>query len=296
MYGAGGSESRYGKALAGAARQLRDLARKVGRVLDPAEPGSAQMKWSFDFSAKGARRSFESSLARLDIDRVDIVYIHDPDDHHAAGRRAYRPGLARAKRQGLVKAIGAGMNQRRWSRFRPAHHFDGFLLAGRYTLLDQSALGEFLPYCVEHGISVVAGGPYNSGILAVGPREGATFNYRAASPEMMDKARRIAAVCERHRVPLRAAALQFILAHPAIASVIPGARSVAEVAENVALVEHPIPAALWADLKRDGLIADAAPTPRPSELRPRPEVDMGAVAMGCPRPISRRSGRCPMTW
>src|SRR5262245_26577161 len=127
---------------------------------------------------------------------------------------------------------------------------DCLLLAGRYTLLDQTALAEFLPYCVEHGLGVVAGGPYNSGILAVGPREGATFNYRAAAPEMMDKAARIAAVCERHGVPLKAAALQFILAHPAIASVIPGARSVAEGEENVRLVELPIPGELWAELKK----------------------------------------------
>ncbi len=139
--------------------------------------------------------------------------------------------------------------------------FDCFLLAGRYTLLDQTALPEFLPYCVERNISVVAGGPYNSGILAVGPREGATFNYRAASPEMMDKARGIHAVCERHQVPLRAAALQFILAHPALASVIPGARSVSEVEENVQLIETPIPAAFWAELKQEKLIAEAAPTP-----------------------------------
>jgi D-threo-aldose 1-dehydrogenase len=138
---------------------------------------------------------------------------------------------------------------------------DCFLLAGRYTLLDQTALPEFLPYCVETGISVVAGGPYNSGILAVGPRAGATFNYRAAPPEMLDRAARIAAVCERHGVPLKAAALQFILAHPAIASVIPGARSVAEVEENVRMVEWPIPGALWTDLKDAGLIAPDAPTP-----------------------------------
>ena len=120
---------------------------------------------------------------------------------------------------------------------------------------------EFLPYCVEHHIGVVAGGPYNSGILAVGPRAGATFNYRAASAEMMDKAARISAICERHRVPLKAAALQFVLAHPAIVSVIPGARSLAAVEENVRMVEFPIPAELWAELKQRGLIADAAPTP-----------------------------------
>jgi D-threo-aldose 1-dehydrogenase len=138
---------------------------------------------------------------------------------------------------------------------------DCFLLAGRYTLLDQTGLAEFLPYCVENQISVVAGGPYNSGILAVGPRAGATFNYRAVAPEMMDKARRIQTVCERHQTPLKAAALQFILAHPAIVSVIPGARSVAELEENVRLVEVPIPTDLWGELRHEGLIAAAAPTP-----------------------------------
>ena len=125
----------------------------------------------------------------------------------------------------------------------------------------ETALPEFLPYCVEQHVSVIAGGPYNSGILAVGPRQGATFNYRAASVEMLDKAQRINAVCARYQVPLKAAALQFILAHPAIASVIPGARSVAEVEDNVRMVEWPIPADLWAALKQAGLMAEAAPTP-----------------------------------
>jgi len=220
------------------------------------------MAWSFDFSRRGALRAFESSLERLGLARVDMLFIHDPDDHFERAVAETVPVLLELRTQGRVRAIGAGMNQ--WQMelaFAKLGHFDCFLLAGRYTLLDQSALSEFMPYCAEHGISVVAGGPYNSGILAVGPREGATFNYRAATPEMMDKARRIAAACERHRVPLRAAALQFILAHSAVASVIPGARSVAEVEENVALVEHPIPAALWADLKQDKLIAEAAPTP-----------------------------------
>jgi D-threo-aldose 1-dehydrogenase len=262
MYGVGHSERRYGQALRGIPRDRYVLSTKVGRVLDP-EPGSARLAWSFDFSRAGALRSFESSLERLGLDRVDILFIHDPDDHYAQAVAEAVPVLLELRAKGRVRAIGAGMNQ--WQMelaFAKLGHFDCFLLAGRYTLLDQTALPEFLPYCVEHGISVVAGGPYNSGILAVGPREGATFNYRAAAPEMMDKARRIQAVCERHHVPLRAAALQFILAHPAIASVIPGARSVAEVEENVALVEHPIPDALWAELKQDGLIAEAAPTPR----------------------------------
>jgi D-threo-aldose 1-dehydrogenase len=269
MYGVGQSEARYGLALRGVPRERYVLSTKVGRVLDPAEPGSDRLAWSFDFSRRGVLRSFESSLERLGLERVDILLIHDPDNHYEQAMAEAAPVLVELQKKGRVKAIGAGMNQ--WEmelQFARAGYFNCFLLAGRYTLLDQTALPEFLPYCVEHRIRVVAGGPYNSGILAVGPRDGATFNYRAASPEMMDKAGRIAAVCERHGVPLRAAALQFILAHPAIASVIPGARSVAEVEENVALVEFPIPGELWADLKQDGLIAAAAPTPA------------GAVKMG----------------
>jgi len=262
MYGVGQSEMRYGLALRDIPRETYVLSTKVGRVLDPAEAGSDRLAWSFDFSRRGVLRSFESSLERLGVERVDILLIHDPDNHFGQATAEAAPALVELRTQGRVKGIGAGMNQ--WEmelEFAKTGSFDCFLLAGRYTLLDQTALPEFLPYCLAHRVSVIAGGPYNSGILAVGPREGATFNYRAASAEMMEKARRIAAVCERHHVPLRAAALQFILAHPAIASVIPGARSVAEVEENIALVEHPIPGALWADLKEDSLIAAAAPTP-----------------------------------
>ena len=191
-----------------------------------------------------------------------MLLIHDPDDHYEPARTQALPVLLELREQGLVTAIGAGMNQ--WQmelQFARSGHCDCFLLAGRYTLLDQTALPEFLPYCVEHHISIIAGGPYNSGILAVGPRQGATFNYRAASAEMMDRAQRINTVCERYEVPLKAAALQFILAHPAIASVIPGARSVAEVEDNIRMVEFPIPADLWAELKQQRLIAAAAPTP-----------------------------------
>jgi D-threo-aldose 1-dehydrogenase len=201
-------------------------------------------------------------LERLGLERIDILYIHDPDDHYQQALTQALPVLLDLRSQGLVTAIGAGMNQ--WEmelQFARTGHCDCFLLAGRYTLLDQTALPEFLPYCVEHRISVVAGGPYNSGILAVGPRQGATFNYRAASADMMDKARRINAICERYAVPLKAAALQFILAHPAIASVIPGARAVAEVEDNIRMVEFPIPADLWAELKQQKLLAEAAPTP-----------------------------------
>jgi D-threo-aldose 1-dehydrogenase len=262
MYGVGQSEMRYGQALRGVPRDRYVLSTKVGRVLDPVEPGSSQLAWSFDFSQQGVRRSFASSQQRLGIDYVDILYIHDPDEHYQQALTQALPVLMELREQGQVKAIGAGMNQ--WEmelQFAKDGHCDCFLLAGRYTLLDQTALPEFLPYCVEHQISVVAGGPYNSGILAVGPRQGATFNYRAASSEMMHKARRINEVCERYQVPLKAAALQFILAHPAIASVIPGARSVAEVEDNVRMIEFPIPTDLWAELKQADLIAATAPTP-----------------------------------
>ena len=265
LYGLGDSERRYGQALRGLARGGYVLSTKVGRVLRPGEPGSDQMTWEFDFSRQGVHESFTASLERLGLEHIDILYVHDPDNHYELARTQALPVLMELRAQGRVSAIGAGMNQ--WEmelQFAREGHCDCFLLAGRYTLLDQTALPEFLPYCVEHHISVIAGGPYNSGILAVGPREGATFNYRAASPEMMDKARRINAVCERYQVPLKAAALQFILAHPAIASVIPGARSVAEAGENVRMVECPIPADLWAELKQRGLIAAAAPTPSAS--------------------------------
>jgi len=262
MYGVGHSESRYGQALRGIPRDRYVLSTKVGRVLRPGAPGTGQMSWQFDFSAAGARESFASSLDRLGLERVDILFVHDPDAHYDQARAGAFPVLMELRAQGRVKAIGAGMNQ--WQMelaFAREGYCDCFLLAGRYTLLDQTALSEFLPYCVERGIGVVAGGPYNSGILAVGPRADATFNYRAATPEMLDRAARIAAVCARHQVPLKAAALQFILAHPAIVSVIPGARALAEVEDNVRMVEHPIPAALWSELRAESLIAPGAPIP-----------------------------------
>lgn len=261
MYGVGESERRYGQALRSVPRDRYVLSTKVGRVLRPGAPGSPQITWAFDFSERGVRESFVSSLDRLGLERIDILFVHDPDDNYRQAVEGAFPLLVELRAQGLVTAIGAGMNQ--WQMelaFAREGHCDCFLLAGRYTLLDQTALPEFLPYCVEHEIGVVAGGPYNSGILAVGAREGATFNYRAAVPEMMDKAARIGTLCARHRVPLKAAALQFILAHPAIVSVIPGARSLAEVEENARMVEFPIPAQLWAELKDTGLIAAAAPT------------------------------------
>ena len=260
MYGNGESERRYREPLGRLDRSDFVVSTKVGRRLQADAGGSEP--WHFDFSREGALRSFESSLERLGLDHVDILLVHDPDDHADQALREAFPALIELREQGVVGAIGAGMNQ--WElelRFARELPLDCFLLAGRYTLLEQGALPEFLPYCEANGISVVAGGPYNSGILASDLGEGASYNYRAAPAEMIDRARAIKAVCDHHDVPLKAAALQFILAHPAIAAVIPGAASVAEVEENARMVEAPIPRALWAELQDAGLLDPGAPIP-----------------------------------
>jgi len=163
--------------------------------------------------------------------------------------------------EGVISAVGAGMNQAEMlTRFAREGDFDCFLLAGRYTLLDQIALKELLPECVERGISIIAGGVYNSGILA-DPKPGAYYNYQAAPAELLERAQRIRDVCSRHRVPLRAAAVQFPLGHPAVACVVIGCRSTAQVDESIQMFEFEIPPALWADLKAEGLLPAEAPTP-----------------------------------
>ncbi|MCH7745185.1 MAG: aldo/keto reductase [Chloroflexi bacterium] len=259
LYGVGESERRVGKALQGVPRDSFVLSTKVGRVLD----SDARLGWSFDFSREGVLKSFRESLERLGLESVDILYIHDPDDYYQQAISQAFPALMELREQGIIKAIGAGMNQ--WqmeTQFAREGDFDCFLLAGRYTLLDQTGLSEFLPLCVEKNISVIAGGPYNSGILAaVELGTQATFNYQPSSQEIVQKAQSIKTVCDRYDVPLKAAALQFILAHPALVSVIPGARSIAEFEENATMIEFPIPTDLWAELKHDKLIAEEAPTP-----------------------------------
>ena len=261
MYGVGESEARYGEALRGVPRERYVLSTKVGRVLRPPAPGAAQATWAFDFSASGVRESFTASLGRLGLERVDIVFVHDPDAHYEQALKGPSPFCSSF-------ALPAGPGNRR--RDEPVADGAGVrpggpvrLLSARRTLHAPGPDGALrVPALLRRPRDrVVAGGPYNSGILAVGARAGATFNYRAASPEMMEKAARIGKVCARHDVPLKAAALQFILAHPAIVSVIPGARSIQEVEDNVRMVELPIPGAFWAELKSSGLIAEAAPTP-----------------------------------
>jgi D-threo-aldose 1-dehydrogenase len=276
LYGFGLAEHRMGAAR----RRLPDdivLSTKTGWRLFPrgasAGPGStsdslfdrpAPFTPRLDYSYDGAMRSFEDSLQRLGTDRVDILLLHDCDrrNHGDAYRDRFREAMAGAYRallslreQGAVRAIGAGLNE--WEAcqdFAEAGDFDCFLLAGRYTLLDQASLDTFLPLCERRGIGIILGGPYNSGILATGAVPGAMYDYAPASSAILERTEAIEAICRRHDVPLRAAALQFPLSHPAVATVIPGARDAAEVEENLRLMSHPIPYALWLELRQAGLI------------------------------------------
>jgi D-threo-aldose 1-dehydrogenase len=274
LYGHGKSELRLGRALAGRARDRFVLASKVGRLLVPAGAKPVESIWFenpapfepvFDFSYDGVMRSFEESLTRLQMDRIDVIHIHDPDDHYEQALQGAYPALCRLREQGLIRALSVGMNGAEMLvRFARDAEFDCFLLAGRYTLIDLSGLNELLPLCLEKGISIILGAPYNSGILATGARPGAKFNYADAPPELMEKVRRMEAVCARHGVPLKAAALQFPLGHPAVATVIPGARSPEEVEENFRMMSHPIPPACWQELRSEGLIPPEAPLPAAS--------------------------------
>jgi D-threo-aldose 1-dehydrogenase len=244
------------------------LATKVGRLLRagaPAQsdtfPGAPPLNPVFDFSYDGVMRSVEESVSRLGIERIDILHIHDPDDHFAEALSGAYPALDRLRAEGTITAVGAGMNQAEMlARFAREASFDCFLLAGRYTLLDQVGLKELLPLCEERGIAIIAGGVFNSGILA-DPRPGTHYNYQAAPDELVQRAGRIKAVCERHGVSQKAAAIQFPLGHPAVQTVLTGCRSVDELNENVEAFQAPIPQAAWDELKADGLLVAGAPVP-----------------------------------
>jgi len=256
LYGHGLAEQRLGAVLRAKPREEFVLATKVGRLLRadaPPEPGQAYkgvppVNPTYDFSYDGVMRSVEESLARLGLDRVDVLHIHDPDEHFEdALAGAYR-ALDRLRAEGTIRAVGAGMNQAEMLvRFAREADFDCFLLAGRYTLLDRTGAAELLPLCVEKSIAIIAGGVFNSGILA-NPRPGTTFNYQPAPPELVDRALRMQEICARHGVELKAAAIQFPLRHPAVASVLTGCRSVREVEENVRMFQAPIPSSLWDEL------------------------------------------------
>ncbi|MGW4734458.1 aldo/keto reductase [Streptomyces shenzhenensis] len=274
-YGLGLSERRLGSALRDLPRTEYTLSTKVGRLLEPAtadgqSPGDdladgfavpADHRRVWDFSAEGVRRSLEDSLERLGLDRIDIAYLHDPDDHAEQALDQAYPELERLRAEGVLGAIGVGMNQTGLlTRFIRDTDIDAILLAGRYSLLDQRGQRELLPLAAERGVGVVIGGVFNSGLLA-DPRPGATFDYTTAPGDLVARALDLKNVCERHGVPLRAAALRFPFGHPAVTSVLVGARSAAEIEDAAALLHHRVPAALWAELKERGLLPTDVPTP-----------------------------------
>ncbi len=249
--------------------------------------GVPELRPAWDFSRDGIMRSLDESLQRLGLDRIDIVYIHDPDDHWQEAIDDAYPALHDLRAQGVIGAIGAGMNQAEMlARFARETDMDVFLCAGRYTLLDQSALPELLPACEARGISLVIGGLLNSGILA-DPAPGARFDYQAAPEAVLARAQGIRDVCRRHQVPLLAAAMQFPLAHPRVASILAGVRRPAHLDDYPAGMRLPIPDALWDDLRSSGLIAPSAPTPVDRGLiRPTP----GEFRLGQPGQGSLRIG------
>lgn len=260
LYGHGIAERRVGAALAGIDRSSYVLSTKVGRLIldnpDGDSDGFADAPPSeavYDYHPDAVRRSLEESLERLGLDRVDVVFIHDPDDYEEQALTLAYPVLHDLREQGVVGAIGVGMNQSRIpTRFVRETDVDVVLLAGRYTLLDQSGAADLLPACAERGASVVIGGVYNSGLLA-DPRPGSTYNYAEAPRDLVTRAQELGAICASHGVPLKAAAIQFPLAHPAIACVLTGARAVAELDENLAMMAYDVPEGLWNDLSDAGV-------------------------------------------
>lgn len=285
MYGLGLAETRLNPFLRGKNRDDYVLGGKVGRLLRATSPDKRDGIgfWMevpnrtvvYDYTFDGVMRSVEDSFERLGIDRFDILMVHDldvfthgsPEGFQAKmteffGRGGY-DALVRLREQGVTKAIGSGQNDVECSQaVAERGDFDLFLVPGRYTLLEQRALDGFLPFCAERGIGVVIGGPYNSGILATGPVEGAYYNYSKAPPEILDRVRRIQAICEGHGVRLIDAAFHFPLLHPQIVSVIPGAGNVEQMRQNVEISETKVPDALWADLKAAALLHPDAPVSR----------------------------------
>jgi D-threo-aldose 1-dehydrogenase len=269
-YGHGASERRYGAVLRDKPRAQFVLSTKVGRMLVPGDDSAKPAHWQdgepwravFDYSPEAVRRSLAMSRERLGIERFDIVYVHDAHDHVADALAGAEPELGRLRDAGELRAFGAGIN---WVapcvELARCGDFDGFLIAGRYTLLDQSAADELFPICAQRDLGIVIGGPFNSGILATGAVPGAHYQYQPADAQILARVRRIEAVCDAHGVPLPAAALQFPLAHPVVSSVLVGARSPHEIEANARHIAHPIPAAFWDALKAEDLLPAALPVP-----------------------------------
>lgn len=290
LYGLGLSEERFGHCLSRKPRDAFVLSTKIGRLIEACSPADADTdkfivpqdrRVRYDYGYDGTMRSVEASLQRLGLDRIDVLFCHDVDiwthgsaeasdarvrEFMAGGYRA----LAELRAQGVVKAIGSGLNE--WEvceRLAREGDFDLFLLAGRYTLLEQAALDSFLPLCEVRGIGILLGGPFNAGILATGAVEGAIYNYQPAPKAILDRVAAIERVCRAHGTALTAAALRFPLAHPAVVSIIPGARNPAEIRQAVEMVSAEIPPALWTDLKAEGLLRPDAPVPQQTAGTPR---------------------------
>ncbi len=270
LYGFGLAERRLGAFLRQQSRESYAISTKVGRLLrapdgaaieDEHYKGTQRERPVFDFSYDGVMRSVEESLVRLGLDRVDVLLVHDPDDHYDDAVTGAFRALTRLRDAGTVKAIGSGMNQSEMlARFAEAVPVDCFLLAGRYTLLDQGALDALFPICRERGIGILLGGIYNSGILA-NPHTSAKFNYQDADAALVARALELDALCRRHGTELKAAALQFCIAHPAVTIALLGARNAAEVAENMAMSERTVPPAFWQELRAKNLVDARAPLP-----------------------------------
>lgn len=272
-YGLGMSERRLGRALRGRPRDEFVVSSKVGRLLVPNARPTGQgvdvfdvsdaVRPERDYSRDGVLRSIDATLERTGLDRLDVVFVHDPDDHWPQAADEAMPALAELRDQGVVGAIGAGMNQSAMlARFLRETAADVVMLAGRYTLLEQDALDDVLPAAVEHGKSVIAVGVFNSGLLArERPGPDAKYNYTDAPPELVARATRIAEVCEQHGTTLPAAAIAFPFGHPAVVNVTLGVRTAGEVARNVDLRTGDVPARLWEQLRAEGLLRADAPVP-----------------------------------
>lgn len=283
-YGRGQSEHRMGRALYERPRQDFVLSTKVGRILKAPRnreafttgfwKGGLQFDHVFDYSYDGIMRAYEDCMQRLGMNRIDLLVIHDLDYWHFGVEpkvAAYLGQLATSgwraleelRASGEIRGIGAGINEMGMiPRFLDIVDLDFFLLALRYTLMEHDTLVAELPYCERRNVGIVIGGVFSSGITATGAVPGAKYNYADATPEVMDKVRRIEAVCRRHGVPLPAAALQFPFGHPCVASVIPGGIEPAHVKANLGHMRHAIPADFWEELRREGLIREDAPAPK----------------------------------
>jgi D-threo-aldose 1-dehydrogenase len=270
-YGLGLAEERLGAGLAGKPRDEYTLSSKVGRIIYEADTEEAdgegfavtsKRRRRWDFSRDGVLRSIEDSLRRIGTDRLDIVFVHDPDDHYDEAVATAFPTLIELREQGVIGAIGSGMNQSAMlTRFVREIDVDVIMLAGRYTLIDPDGLDDILPACVENDTQVIAVGVFNSGLMAQPrPASDATFNYAPADAKLIAKANRLADVCEAHGITLPSAALAFPLFHPAVAGIAVGCRSAAEVHANAALSRVEVPGAFWSDLKSAGLLREDAPT------------------------------------